>query len=90
MVKLIHQWQVKLIYWLTDNVEYLTSFFSPHFTMKIFSFSPLGYLVMTDDWFSEYVYEVVIHKKYLPAEILAILDQKPTVLPAWDPMGSLA
>lgn len=45
---------------------------------------------MTDDWFSEYVYEVVIHKKYLPAEILAILDQKPIVLPAWDPMGSLA
>lgn len=49
-----------------------------------------GYLVMTDDWFSEYVYEVVIHKKYLPAEILAILDQNPIVLPAWDPMGSLA
>jgi bleomycin hydrolase len=49
-----------------------------------------GYLVMTDDWFSEYVYEVVVDKKYVPAEILAVLGQDPVVLPAWDPMGALA
>jgi len=46
--------------------------------------------MMTDDWFSEFVYEVVISKKLLSPEILAVLDQEPTVLPAWDPMGSLA
>lgn len=45
---------------------------------------------MTDDWFSEFVYEVVISKKHLPPGILAVLEQEPKVLPAWDPMGSLA
>ena len=29
-------------------------------------------------------------KKYVPADILALLKQEPVVLPAWDPVGSLA
>jgi len=45
---------------------------------------------MTDDWFSEYVLEVAVDKKFIPAEMLEILSQQPKVLPAWDPMGSLA
>jgi len=46
---------------------------------------------MTDEWFSEFVYEVVINKKIIDdPQILAVLDQEPTVLPAWDPMGALA
>lgn len=45
---------------------------------------------MTDDWFSEYVYEVVVDKKYLSAEVLDVMQQEPVVLPAWDPMGALA
>lgn len=49
-----------------------------------------GYLIMTDDWFSEYVYEVVVDKKHVPEEILAVMQQEPIVLPAWDPMGALA
>lgn len=49
-----------------------------------------GYLIMTDAWFSEYVYEVVVDKKYLTDEILDVLKQEPIVLPAWDPMGALA
>ena len=49
-----------------------------------------GYLMMTDSWFTEYVYEVVVDKKYVPADIMAVLEQDPMVLPAWDPMGSLA
>lgn len=49
-----------------------------------------GYLAMTDDWFTEYVYEVAIDKKYLPPEILEVLKQEPKMLPAWDPMGALA
>lgn len=53
-------------------------------------FSPPGYLIMTDDWFSEYVYEVVVDKKHVPEEILAVMQQEPIVLPAWDPMGALA
>lgn len=45
---------------------------------------------MSDEWFSEFVYEVVIDKKYLTNEILAVMKQSPVVLPAWDPMGALA
>jgi len=49
-----------------------------------------GYLMMTDSWFTEFVYEVVVDKKYVPADVMAVLEQEPKVLPAWDPMGSLA
>ncbi|XP_072098930.1 bleomycin hydrolase isoform X1 [Mobula birostris] len=49
-----------------------------------------GYLVLSDEWFTEYVYEVVVDKKHVPAEILEVLEQEPKVLPAWDPMGALA
>ena len=42
-----------------------------------------GYWTMYDNWFTEYVYTVIIHKKYIPEEILAILDMKPVTLPAW-------
>uniref|UniRef100_A0A0B8RSF0 Bleomycin hydrolase n=1 Tax=Philothamnus irregularis TaxID=1899461 RepID=A0A0B8RSF0_9SAUR len=49
-----------------------------------------GYLLMTDDWFSEFVYEVVIDRKHVPEEVLEVLQQEPVCLPAWDPMGALA
>ena len=49
-----------------------------------------GYLLMTDDWFSEYVYEVVVDKKFVSTEVLDVLKQEAVVLPPWDPMGSLA
>jgi len=49
-----------------------------------------GYLVMSDDWFNEYLYEVVVDKKYLSKDVLAVLDQEPIALKAWDPMGALA
>lgn len=45
-----------------------------------------GYLHMTDDWFNRYVMVIIAKKKYLPADILAILEQEPVVLPPWDPM----
>lgn len=49
-----------------------------------------GYYVMTDDWFTEYTYQVVVHKKYLTDQQRAELDQAPIELEPWDPMGSLA
>ena len=49
-----------------------------------------GYYVMTDDWFSEYVYQVVIDKKYLSEEQKESYEQDPIILEPWDPMGSLA
>lgn len=49
-----------------------------------------GYLVMSDPWFEEFLYEVVVDKAYLSPELVAVLDTDPLVLPPWDPMGSLA
>ncbi|KFM58937.1 Bleomycin hydrolase, partial [Stegodyphus mimosarum] len=49
-----------------------------------------GYLMMTTEWFHEFGYEVVVDKQYVPKDILEILKIEPKVLPAWDPMGSLA
>ena len=49
-----------------------------------------GYYLMSDKWFDEYVYEIAVNKAYLPESVLKILKQKPIVLPAYDPMGSLA
>ncbi|MBM3324271.1 MAG: C1 family peptidase [Calditrichaeota bacterium] len=44
-----------------------------------------GFFTMTDDWFDEYVFDVVVPKKYLPEDVLAILEQPPVMLPVWDP-----
>ena len=49
-----------------------------------------GYFVMTDDWFNEYLYEIVVDKKFLSKDVIAVLDQEPIRLKAWDPMGALA
>jgi bleomycin hydrolase len=48
-----------------------------------------GYWTMYDKWFDEYVYEVIINKKYLPQNILDLLKTKPEELPPWDPMTSM-
>ena len=45
---------------------------------------------MNDSWFDEYMFEVAIEKKYLPAELLEAWQQEPISLTPWDPMGSLA
>ena len=45
-----------------------------------------GNLIMTDEWFEEYMFRVVVDKKYIPAETLKLLEQKPIMLPSWDPM----
>lgn len=49
-----------------------------------------GYYVMSDAWFSEYTYQVVVNKKYLTAQQVEELSQEPIHLEPWDPMGSLA
>jgi len=45
-----------------------------------------GYLTMTDEWFDQYMFRIVIRKDFIDAKTLKILDTKPTLLPAWDPM----
>ena len=45
-----------------------------------------GYLIMTDEWFDEYMFRLVVEDKYVPTKIKDLFKQKPTLLPAWDPM----
>ena len=49
-----------------------------------------GYYLMSSSWFDQFVYQAVVDKKYLNADELKALEQKPIVLKPWDPMGSLA
>ena len=49
-----------------------------------------GFFLMNDSWFAEYMFEIAVPKEYLPAELQDALELDPIVLPAWDPMGSLA
>ena len=49
-----------------------------------------GFYIMTDEWFDEYMFEIAVHKKYLPKALLKLLEQKPIALPPWDPLGALA
>lgn len=46
-----------------------------------------GYLTFTDKWFSEYMFRIVVHKKYLDAKAQNCLTQKPIQLPMWDYMN---
>ncbi len=45
-----------------------------------------GFLIMTNEWFNEYMFRLVVEDKYIPAKTKALLNQKPIMLPAWDPM----
>jgi bleomycin hydrolase len=45
-----------------------------------------GNLIMTDEWFNEYMFRLVVEKKYVPADVMELLNQTPIMLPAWDPM----
>ena len=45
-----------------------------------------GNIIMTDEWFDEYMFRLVVEKKYVPADVMAKMSQKPILLPAWDPM----
>ena len=55
-----------------------------------------GYLMMTDAWFDQFMYQVVVDKSLIddnsPIKDLVAnaSTTEPIVLPAWDPMGALA
>ena len=50
-----------------------------------------GYHIMTDNWFDEYNYEIVVHKSFLPDDLIAVFETSdPISLQPWDPMGALA
>ena len=49
-----------------------------------------GFYVMNDSWFDEHLFEIAARKSRLPGALKKALEAPPIVLPAWDPMGSLA
>lgn len=49
-----------------------------------------GFYTMNDNWYDEHMFEIACPKSYLTEEMLQVFSTQPTVLPAWDPMGSLA
>jgi len=49
-----------------------------------------GYILMTTQWFKEFVFEIVVDKKFVSEEVLRVHSMDPVVLPAWDPLGALA
>lgn len=46
-----------------------------------------GYFVMDQKWFEDYVYDLVINKKYLTDAEKAEYEKKPVMLPAWDSLA---
>ena len=50
-----------------------------------------GFYIMSDKWFDEFLYEVVVDKKYLDDEYVKLYEREEAqLLPPWDPMGALA
>ena len=45
-----------------------------------------GYLVMTDNWFNEYMFRLVVDNKYVPARLLKEYEQKPVMVMPEDPL----
>ncbi len=45
-----------------------------------------GYLIMTDDWFSAYMFRLVVRKIYVSDAVKRALKLKPITLPPWDAM----
>lgn len=47
-----------------------------------------GYIMMTTEWFKEYVFEIVVDKSLLSKCVMDVFSQEPIVLPVWDKLGS--
>jgi bleomycin hydrolase len=43
-----------------------------------------GYLTFTDAWFDQYMFRIVVPKKFVPKDILNIYEKEATMLPPWD------
>ena len=49
-----------------------------------------GFFTRDDPWFDQFVYQIVVNKKYLSKEELDAYNSQPILLEPWDPRGSLA
>lgn len=50
------------------------------------SYGANGYLIMTNRWFDEYMFRLVVDKKYVPENILKAEQQKPVMVMPEDPL----
>ena len=41
-----------------------------------------GNIIMTDEWFDNYMFRLVVEKRFVPADLVGLLDQEPVLLPA--------
>ncbi len=48
-----------------------------------------GCLIMTNRWFEEYMFRLVVDKQYVPQEMLKQYEQKPTILLPDDPLFTM-
>lgn len=48
-----------------------------------------GYIIMTNRWFNEYMFRLVVDKKYASEQLLKEFDQKPLMLTSDDPLFQL-
>ncbi|QNQ81763.1 C1 family peptidase [Lactobacillus sp. PV037] len=46
-----------------------------------------GYFVMSDNWFDEYLFKVVVKKKFLPKKLVEIAQGPATAVKPWDSMA---
>lgn len=46
-----------------------------------------GFLTMTNEWFDEYVFDIVVDKKYLSRRILSVLKEPAISIKPWDGIG---
>ena len=53
------------------------------------SWGQQGCLIMTDRWFREYMFRLVVNKKYVPEQLLREAQQKPVMVMPEDPLFQL-
>ena len=49
-----------------------------------------GFLLMTDEWFDQYVFQIVVHKSKLTEVEKGLLTTPPKIIHPWDSLGTLA
>ena len=49
-----------------------------------------GIFSMSDEWFDEYTYQIMVEKKFVEKKWLDALNKPLVELEPWDPMGALA
>ncbi len=44
-----------------------------------------GWFIIDQKWFDNHVYQVIIDRRFVPQSLLDLANQKPVLLPPWDP-----